>query len=284
MKRVAVLGPAGTNGHEAASRFMAGREVEYVFCSNNEDIFPKVMSGEVDFGVVPIYNSSKGLIEKVKLFWETQEAVFDQRGIYPTMKTSLPIKHCLLVRPDYVEGGKIKKIFSHSEALGQCRNILEKMGVGDGESVSSTAEAARLISTSDANVECAAIASRFAAKTYGLKILREDVQDYGENKTTFHLIGREKTLPTSGCKTAIIFWLKNEIASLDSVTNVISAAKRNKSIIWPVPTGDEQNIGFYIEFDGHKDEEVITHVLGLINCKCVTNKLVVLGSFPELYV
>jgi prephenate dehydratase len=280
-KRVAVLGPKGTNGHEAASRFMAGEDVEYVFCKKNEDIFPAVLLEKAEYGVVPIYNSSKGLIEKVKHFWMMQDARFDERGIYPIMETSLLIKHCLLVKPDFVEGTKIEKVFSHSEALGQCRNILEEKGVGDGESVSSTADAARLVSLSEAGAGVAAIASKFAAEIYGLKILQEDVHDNEGNETTFHLIGRKKTLLTSGCETAIMFWLKNETASLDGVINVISAARRNKSIIWPVPTGDKRNIGFYIEFDGHMEEEVIGHVLGLI--KCITNRLIILGSFPELY-
>jgi len=280
-KRVAVLGPKGTNGHEAGSRFMIGEEVsEYIFCQGNVEVFSKILSGEADYGVAPIHNSSTGLIDDVKRFWLGRGDDFEKRGVYPIMETSLSIKHCLLVRPDFPTDAKIEKVFSHPEALKQCREVIKARGIVDEQAALSTADAARLVSLSDPGSGVAAIASRFVAETYGLKILQEDIQDNGGNETTFHLIGRKKSLATSGCKTAIIFWLDNEPGSLDGVLGVISAARRNKSMLATVFTGDKGKIAFYLEFDGHKDEKVVEHVLGLI--KCITNKLVVLGSFLEL--
>jgi chorismate mutase / prephenate dehydratase len=277
VKRVAVLGPKGTNGHEAGSRFMIGEEAsEFIFCQENVEVFSKILSGEADYGVIPIHNSSTGLIDDVKRFWLGRGDDFEKRGVYPIMETSLSIRHCLLVRPDFPVDAKIKRVFSHPEALKQCR----ARGITDEQAALSTADAAQLVSLSDPESGIAAIASRFAAEAYGLKILQEDVQDNGSNETTFHLIGRKKSLATSGCKTAIIFWLDNEPGSLDGVLGVISAARRNKSMLATVFTGDKGKIAFYVEFDGHKDEKVVEHVLGLI--KCITNKLVVLGSFLEL--
>ncbi len=281
VNRVAVLGPKGTNGHEAGGRFMVGEDAsEFIFCRSNVEVFSKISSGEADYGVTPIHNSSTGLIDDVKRFWLGQDGDFEKRGVYPIMETSLSIEHCLLVRPDFPTDAKIEKVFSHPEALKQCREVIEEYGIEDEQAALSTADAARLVSLSESGSKIAAIASRFTAETYGLKILKEGIQDNGGNETTFHLIGKKRSLPTSGCKTAIIFWVDNEPGSLDAVLGVISAARRNKSILATVFTGNKGKIAFYVEFDGHKEEKVIKHVSGLI--ECITNKLVVLGSFVEL--
>ncbi len=280
VKRVAVLGPAGTNGHEAGSRLIGGGESEFVFCRSNVEVMEKVALGGVDYGVVPVHNNSTGLIADVGRYWTNQSADFESRKLYPVMEIVLPIRHCLLVHPDFTEGTGVKKIISHPEALKQCRKVIEEYGVADEVAALSTADAARVVSSSGTDSGLAALASGFAAQVHGLKALKEDVQDNDGNKTTFQLLSREKARATSNCKTAIMFWIKHETGSLVNALGIISFSRRNMLFLDSVFSGDNANIGWYVEFEGHKDDPVTKQILGLLGH--VTKKLLVLGSFSEL--
>jgi chorismate mutase/prephenate dehydratase len=279
MKKVAVLGPAGTNGHEAACRFFDGITIDDIlFCSRNEDIFEMVLSGESEQGVVPIRNSSTGLIDDAKRFWIKESSA--SAGIYPVMELSLPIRHCLLVHPASSDVERIEKVLSHPEALKQCDLAIKRKKIGETVAALSTADASRIVSDDGGQNSLAAIASKFTASVYGLKVLEEDFQDNAGNATRFHLVSTWKTMPTSGCKTAVIFWLKHEPSALVSALNIISGAGRNIHMIEPIFSGNNDNVAFYVEFDGHRLEPVTLSILTILDH--LANRLVVLGSYSEL--
>jgi prephenate dehydratase len=280
-KSVAVLGPKGTNGHEAANRLLNPlTDYDVHFFSGHAEILEKVKNGGVYYGVVPILNSSNGLIGDTRKFWLKQNGDFETRGIYPILELSLPIKHCLLAHPQKQEGQALETVFSHSEALEQCREAIISLGIKEERAALSTADAARIVAESGAESGQAAIASKFAAEIHGLKIVNENIQDNDGNKTTFHLVSREMARATTGCKTAIIFWLKDEAQALTKALNIISSPGKNMFILDAIFSGDRNNVAFYVEFEGHKDEEETKAILTLL--KKSTTKMVILGSFPEL--
>lgn len=279
--RVAILGPKGTNTHAAASLLLGLEKFEIIFCSSNEEAMYLIEKGDLNHGVVPITNSSTGLVNGVKDFWILKNGNFNTRGIYPILEASTPIKHCLLVRPGTDIKG-IKNIFSHPEVFGQCRSSLKSMKGVKLMPALSTADAASKVASSNSSNDVAAIALPFTAQIYGLTVLKKNLQDSDKNKTTFHLIGRSPVRAVSGCKTAIIFSLKNKPGALAQVINTISNTGRNIFTLATIFTGDSENIAFYLEFEGHMEEEITSSILTLL--RYAANKLTILGSFPELII
>lgn len=275
VNKVLVLGPAGTYGHEAVSLFPCLNDAETIFCESNSRILEGVLNGLAKFGVVPVENSTTGFIRETIRFWLRQDGEFFNRSLYVIGEDLLPIGHCLIMQQSNRFAVEIVK--SHPEALQQCSAYLRHKNAILQPTVSTAAAAKSLLLEQSNGV--AAIASKFAAQVYGLKIIEENIQDFNNNTTRFHLLGTKPSGATGNDKTAVIFWLENKPGSLWQAIEIFSAMRVNITSIHSIPLGAPGEFAFYVEFDGHRNSESGQIILNILGRR--TSKMVVLGSFPK---
>lgn len=287
VNKVLVLGPAGTYGHEAVSLFPRLNDAGIIFCASNSLILEGVLNGAAEFGVAPIENSTTGFIRETVRFWLRQDGGFSNRGLYAIGEKNLAIKHCLMAH----DNKTINIVESHPEALEQCRGslrvLLPKAILRPTISTAAAAESlflAQKIAAENPLLlyrpynDTAAIASKFAAEMYELKILKENIQDNNSNTTRFHLLAKKPSGATGDDKTAVIFWLENRFGSLFEAIEIFKATETNMTSIHSIPLGPGE-FAFYVEFDGHRESEPGRTILNILGRRVL--KMVVLGSFPK---
>lgn len=265
---VAFLGPEGTYSHSAA-------EKHFGYAINNNplptitDVFREVESGAANFGVVPIENSSEGIISN------TLDNFIDS-PLNVCGEVSLRIHHHLLGSGESLTD--IKRVYSHQQSLAQCRNWLA-LHLPDVEqvSVSSNAEAARRAAEEPGN---AAIAGLQASELYELKSLASNIEDNPNNTTRFLVIGKLETHATGEDKTSIMVSSRNEAGALYNLLAPIAQHKVSMSKIESRPShrGLWEYV-FFLDLDGHIDDAELKAVLDEISQQAVTLKL--LGSYPK---
>jgi chorismate mutase/prephenate dehydratase len=265
--RVAYLGPEGSYCHQAA-RERFGAATELVPCPTIAEIFSAVDRGEVETGVVPIENSGEGAVGA------TQEALLGTAS-WVCGEIYLPIRHALLAKS---QEGPIRVLYSHPQALAQCRHWLATRlpGVKLVE-VASTAEGARRAGKERGS---AAIASPWAAKIYSLKIRHRDVQDRLGNSTRFLVLGQEPASSTGKDKTSLLFSLPHRAGALHRALGVLSSKGLNllKVESRPAP-GKSWEYVFFVDVRGHADRPDFRQAL--VRLQKQTQDLRVLGSYPE---
>lgn len=264
----AYLGPEGSFTHMASIRKF-GSSCRFLPVRTIADVFREVEKGNADYGVVPIENSSEGVEDStLDMFLESELKV--------CAETYLDIRHCLLSNflPE-----QIRKVYSHPQALAQCRGWLRLNlpDVGTVE-VSSTSRAAQLAKEEEG---AAAIASKLAGEIYGLKVLREGIEDSPFNRTRFLVIGRHDSPPTTGRdKTSIMFSVPHKAGALYEALGPFHKHGINMTMIQSRPTRKRPfEYVFFVDFQGHRDEEKVKGALEEMAKK--TLFLRVLGSYPE---
>jgi len=266
--RVAFLGPEATFTHMAArSRF--GLSARYVPAATVAGVFAEVEKSVADLGVVPIENSTEGVVNS------TLDVLIDSE-LCINAEIATTVSHCLLTRSGTLDG--VQKVYSHPQALAQCRQWLSANlpNVAQIE-VASTALAARL--TRDDPV-AAAVASELAGQLYDLKIARKKIEDEVRNVTRFLVIGREAAPPTGRDKTSILFSLKDEAGVLYKVLQPLADAGLNLSRIESRPSRKKLwDYVFFIDVDGHQSEPPVQAAIKALEERCQFVK--VLGSYPR---
>jgi len=265
--KVAYLGPEYSFSHLAAvERF--GSAVEFIRVGSIATVFEEVNRSHVDFGVVPLENSTDGGVS------DTLDMFMRLPQLKICAEVRLKIHHNLLAN---CEQGMIRRVYSKPQALAQCRNWLSKnLPHADLKDVSSTAVAAQLAQQEPG---AAAVASRQAAVKYGLRILFGDIEDYPHNETRFAVISHQETDKTGHDKTALMFQVSHHPGSLVEVLDIFRQNKLNLTWIesFPAKTGKQEYI-FFVDFEGHVEEPRVKRALNSLEGKC--EQLVVLGSFP----
>jgi chorismate mutase/prephenate dehydratase len=265
--KVAYLGPEYSYSHLAAvERF--GQAVEYVRVGSIMAVFEEVNRSHVDFGVVPLENSTEGgITDTLDMFMRLPQLTI-------TAEVRLKIHHNLLANCDQEQ---IRRVYSKPQALAQCRNWLSKnLPHADLKDVSSTAVAAQLAQQEPG---AAAVASRQAAVRYGLRILFEDIEDYANNETRFAVIGHQAAPKSGSDKTALMFKVPHNPGSLVSALEVFKSNKLNLTWIesFPAKNGKQEYI-FFVDFEGHVEDPKVKRALNALGEQC--EQLAVLGSFP----
>lgn len=187
--KVAFLGPEATFSHLAAlAKF--GRSVHFEPKSNIADVFRDVETCHVDFGCVPVENSTEGAVNHtLDMFLDSSVFIRDE--------INLKIHHNLMAKCPF---DKIKKVYSHVQVLGQCRNwLLANLPHADVIEASSSTKAAEIAVEEEGS---AAIASTLAAELYKLEILAANIEDNPHNITRFMILGREEPKPSGSDKTS----------------------------------------------------------------------------------
>jgi prephenate dehydratase len=264
--KIGFFGPAGTFTEKAAF-LLQGETVAF---DTITEVFDAVESGKVDVGVVPIENSIEGSVGL------TLDLLVHQYSLKIKREIVLPISHHLLLNPD-ADLEDIEVVYSHSQALSQCRKFLEKMGVAV-SAVSSTAAAAELIL---GNKNAAAIGTPRAAEIYGLKIAAENIQDHRNNTTRFVVVDQDDYPPTGKDKTSVVFYLlKDRPGGLYDILGEFARAKVNLTKIESRPS--KEKLGsyiFFVDLEGHRKDREIENVLN--NIKSKVGYIKVLGSYPH---
>jgi len=247
-EKVAFLGPEGSFTQQAAeSRF--GGMSDYISLNSITSVFKSVDTKKVKFGVVPIENSTSGMVsESLSAFENTDTSI--------VAEVILNIHLDFATKCNSVKD--IKVIYSKDVAFGQCRNFLDEYGLDDVKliPVESTVKAVK-IALEEPN--SAALCPHIAAKLYNLPILFENVEDRGDNKTRFLIISDFKNAQSNSDKTSILARLPDEPGSLVNFLKKFQDANINLTKI------ESHMIGatplFFIDFDGHQDDDKIKNIL-----------------------
>src|SRR5947209_6192233 len=267
--KVAYLGPEYSYSHLAAiERF--GSAIAYIRVGSITAVFEEVNRGHVDFGVVPLENSTDGGVS------DTLEMFMRLPQLKISAEVRLMIHHNLLAN---CEQEQIRRVYSKPQALAQCRNWLAKnLPHADMKDVSSTAVAAQLAQQEPG---AAAVASRQAAVKYGLRILFSDIEDYPHNETRFAVIGHQEAARSGTDKTALMFKVPHNPGSLVEVLDVFKSNKLNLSWIESFPAKSETGkpeYMFFVDFEGHIEDPKVKRALQALEKHC--EQLVTLGAFP----
>jgi len=264
---VAYLGPEGTFTQAAAVK-QFGHAVKTVALGSLDDVFREVEAGTADFGVVPVENSTEGVISHTL-------DLFQQSPLSICGEVELRIHHHLLVKHSDV---KITRVLAHQQALAQCRGWLEANLPGaEHVAVGSNAEAARLVSEDAA---AAAIASDTAAELYGLVIAAQNIEDRPDNTTRFLVIGSQAVPPSGNDKTSLLVSVNNKPGALYELLQPIAQHKISMTRIESRPSRQAMwEYVFYIDVNGHRDDSGLAATLAALEEKTFAVK--VLGSFPK---
>lgn len=269
--RVAYLGPPGTFGEEAARRFAP--EAGLVPFPSHAAVAAAVESGLAELGVVAIENAINGSVA------ETLDILIHETTLQIQAEIVLPIEHNLVAKPG-TRAESVKVIYSHTQALGQCRRFLERcFPKAQVEAALSTSEAVELALRRDG--DAAAISTRRAADLYGAEVMATGIGDSANNVTRFLVLGRGKQPPTGRDRTSIAFtFAADQPGSLAGVLNAFAAADVNCTKIESRPT--KATFGeyvFLIDFEGHVDDPEMRDVLAAVRPLCA--ELKVFGSYPR---
>lgn len=266
--KVSFLGPDATFTHMAAVQCF-GLSADFVPETGIQNVFAEVEKKRSDAGVVPVENSTEGIISHtLDLFVDSPLRI--------SSEIVLRIRHHLLSREEKLE--KIRRVYSHPHALAQCRNyLLSHLPGAVLKEVDSTSAAAKKAASERGS---AAIASELASSRYGTPIQARDIEDSTQNYTRFLVIGWQKASRTGRDKTSILFVTKDKPGILFQVLSPIARARINLSKIESRPLKRKAwEYMFFMDLDGHIEEKRVARALTAVERRCSFFKI--LGSYPK---
>jgi len=269
-RTVVFQGEPGANSHIACREVFPDHEA--VPCATFEDAFAALKNGEADLGMIPIENSIAGRVADIHHLMPTS-------GLTIIGEFFLPLSHQLMAVPG-ASLATVKTVESHVMALGQCRNMIRKLGlkaVVDAD----TAGAARLVAEAGDPTR-SAIASRLAAEIYGLDIIVENIEDDSHNTTRFIILAKEGDWAPANngpTVTTFVFRVKNVPAALYKAlggfaTNGVNMTKLESYQL----DGEFFATQFYADVDGHPDDRPLK--LALEELAFFSKELRILGVYP----
>jgi chorismate mutase/prephenate dehydratase len=268
--KVSFLGPRATFTHLACLQYFGGSS-QFIPEKNLRSVFEGVERERVDYGVIPIENSTEGVIaHTLDLFMECDVSICEE--------IMIEISLDLLSHSEGLDD--IRRVYSHPHAIAQCRNWLESH-LEDVEivDVPSTAKAAEIAS---AESHSAAVASSYAAKLYDLNVLERRIQDIPYNYTRFLVIGKKDEAPTGRDKTSLMFSLKDagNVGTLYNALKPFAEHGVNLTKIESRPhKGKAWDYIFFVDLEGHYTDEPLASALQEFQVVCSDLKL--LGSYPR---
>lgn len=266
--KIGFLGPDGTFTQAATLKHF-GHAVKTCALDSIADVFDEVESEHCNYGVVPVENSTEGVVSHTL-------DMFIRSSLQICGEVALRIHHCLMSRCDAL--GEVKRIYSHQQSLAQCRGWLDRNLPGvERIAVGSNAEAARLVRQ---EADAAAIAGETAAELYDLPILESNIEDESGNTTRFLVIGREQVPPSGNDKTSLLLATPNEVGGLHRLLTPFAEAGISMSKVESRPSRqDLWDYVFFVDIEGHREDENIAYALEQLHKQARLCK--VLGSYPK---
>ncbi len=264
---VAYLGPEATFTHQAAIRKF-GSSLRYAAQKTIADVFAEVTKNRADYGVVPVENSTEGVVtHTLDMFVESELKIVAQ--------IILPIQHCLLSNNGR---GRIKKLYGHPQTLGQCRGWLQNNLPG--VEIIETSSNARSAELAAKERNSAAIAGVLAAERYGLRVVESDIQDNSANATRFLVLGRQCSPPTGRDRTSLMLSITHEVGALHQALAAFRRFRLNMTKIESRPSKRKAwEYYFFVDCEGHKDDRPVAKAIAELEKQC--NFVKVLGSYPN---
>jgi len=266
--KVAFFGPKATFTHIAAMQ-QFGLSAELIPQKSIPAVFEEVEKGKAQYGVVPVENSTEGMVSHtLDMFMESDLKIISE--------VLLEVHHYLLSRTGRLED--IKKVYSHPQPIAQCRewlaDNLPNVPVVD---VASTAVAAQIVSE---DYTAAAIASELASSLYGLKVVRERIEDQVNNFTRFLVIGRKFAEKSVDDKTSLMFSVKDEPGILHRMLEPFAKRGINLTKIESRPLKKKAwEYIFFLDLNGHVSDPDVTDAIHDLRDCCQFVKI--LGSYPK---
>ena len=266
---VAFQGEIGAYGEEAAFQFF-GSSIQVKPCETLDDVFKVVEQGEARFGVVPIENSLEGSISRA------YDLLLDS-SLRVSGETELRVSHCLIANPE-THLGLIKRVYSHPQALAQCRAFLKHL---DCELIPTYNTAASVKMIKEQGItDGGAVASARAAEIYGMKVIAKEIEDNPNNFTRFFIVSKQDSPPSGNDKTSIVFSVKHKPGTLYEFLRELAARNINLTKIESRPTRQKPwEYNFYLDFEGHREDKLSKEVLESLDQVSLFIK--VLGSYPK---
>lgn len=268
--KVAFQGVHGAYSEDAIYQYF-GPEVETVPCAEFRDLFHAVDRGMASRGVLPVENSIEGSVTVANdLLLESDLSVVGEVLVW--------VRHCLIGHPG-AELEDIQKVYSHFQALGQCRNFLSKQPRWEKIPAFDTAGSVLMIKERGLKEE-AAIASRRAAEFYGMKVLREDVQNTAQNFTRFFVLDKNPPHNSLGDKTSLAFTTRNVPGALHKCIGAFSDHGVNITKLESRPRRERMwEYVFYVDIDGHVSDAPVKEAL--IDLMRKASFVKIFGSYPK---
>jgi chorismate mutase / prephenate dehydratase len=264
---IAYFGPEATFTHQAAIRRF-GSSLRYSPQKTIADVFAEVSKNRADYGVVPVENSTEGVVtHTLDMFVDSDLKIVAQ--------IILPVQQCLLSRTRIAQ---IKRLYVHPQSLAQCRgwiqNHLPHVEIIETSSNARSAE----LAAKERNT--AAIAGMLAAEKYGLPVLEQDIQDNAANATRFLVLGRQCSPPTGNDRTSLMVSMADKVGALH---HALAAFRRHRINLTKIESRPSKRkvweYFFFIDCDGHMQDRKVAKAIELLGQECSFVK--VLGSYPN---
>ena len=267
--KVAYLGPEGTFTQEAALKHFGDSAVS-VPQSAIDEVFREVLSGSCHYGVVPVENSTEGVIS------HTLDSFMDS-SLKICGEVELRIHQHFLVGAN-TDKNNISRVYSHAQSLAQCRQWLNSnFPAIERVAVSSNAEAAKRV---QGEWNSAAIAGDMACELYELEKLHEKIEDNPDNSTRFLIIGREEVPKSGKDRTSLVVSVRNKPGALHDLLEPFQRHNVDMTRLESRPSRSSKwTYVFFIDLEGHIEDQSVANVLDELNSQVV--ELKVLGSYPR---
>ena len=270
-RRIAFLGPVGTYTEEAALQYDRGADLQPF--PTISAIGLAVSSGVTEQGVVPIENSLEGSVTF------TLDLLISQTGLSICNEIVLPIEHYLMANPG-TRAPDVQVIYSHPQALAQCRNFLERC-FPQATQTASLSTAAAVVDMQNSAVPAAAISPRRGAELHEVEIIGQRIQDNPNNVTRFAVLDKSDHSPTGNDKTSLCFSFDNDSpGSLYSALGEFARKDINLAKVESRPT--KESLGQYIflvDCEGHREDPPVKEAITALSS--TVSMLKVLGSYPR---
>jgi chorismate mutase/prephenate dehydratase len=265
---IAYLGPEATFTHQAAIRRF-GSSLRYASQKTIADVFTEVSKKRADYGVVPVENSTEGVVtHTLDMFVDSDLKIVSQ--------IILPVQQCLMSK---AARSQIKKLYAHPQSLAQCRawiqNHLPRAEIVE---TSSNARSAELAAQ---DKHAAALGGILAAEKYGLRVLEQDIQDNAANATRFLVLGRLCSPPTGDDRTSLMVSVADKSGALHQAIAAFRRFKINMTKIESRPSKRKAwEYFFFIDCAGHFQDAKVAKAIKLLGEQC--NFVKILGSYPNV--
>lgn len=238
--KIGCQGTSGANSEAAAHAIFGDREI--TFCRTFEDVFKMVQSGELDYGIIPVHNSTAGSVDST---YDLMAKYY----VYIVGEVCIEINHCLAAKTD-CPLSEIKQVYSHPQALAQCSDFLTMNGLKTSE-YGNTATAAAMVAESDPGERLAAVCSVECAESLGLNILAKGIADCSVNRTQFVCISREMQVSPDSDAITVMLKIPHTEGSLYRLLTKFCVNGMNLLRIESRPIRDGSfDVMFYLDFNG----------------------------------
>ncbi len=266
--RVAFQGERGAFSEDAAASYFG--DATTLPCPDFDSVFRAVNEGVADRAVVPVENSLEGSVTAVN-------DLLLENDLIITGEVFVKVVHCLIGQPG-ASLADVRRVYSHPQALGQCRHFLSKHPKWEKVPSFDTAGSVRMVRDRGLGEE-AAIASRRAADVYGMNVLLEGIQDGDDNRTRFFVLQKVSRL-AEGDKTSLVFATRSSPGALYEALGCFASRGINMTKVESRPRkGRAWEYVFFVDIDGHADDPTVAAALAELIRRAAFVK--VLGSYPS---